>query len=457
MPRHGPGLRGFRMKKPSDSGRSATIPASSGPLCVRGRVLIAEASPEGREAVSRIFQSEGYSVIACNCGSDIIALAKQHQPDVVFLDVSLKRTDPGECVRVLERFEGTRSVVVVLMCPREIEVSRLARLEAIGALGVLVKPLTRDGLLQTFRQALAESNERKTRFESPTQRKAGVTRHVESNNSLLVRTMFCPFHETPVAVERYMLRTGKIQTDSSFFDLPVYKSAVKGADFIDYHLLGVAVCPRCLFASNNPQYFRDPENAKHDAIEHNAATRAAIPAATGARLELTGTLEPGFFTENRTLAGAIKSYELAIHCGHTLVSANRHALSLEFLRLGNYHLRLAHLHGLAGAGVAVKKAQFKAAYDWLAQGFTVLSGAELFKSVYQLVALAIASGEDKSAYQYIARLGEIERDPATTKQDRAALDRYLSRCRRAWEDRADHRLPWANGASDQTDALADAA
>jgi DNA-binding response OmpR family regulator len=444
------------MKKPSRSGHSVATPAPPGPLCVRGRVLVAEASPDRREAVGRVFASEGFSVITCICGSEVIPLAKQHLPDVVFLDIGLKRADAGECVRVLERFEGTRSVVVVLMCPREIESNRLARLEATGALLVMVKPLTRDGLLQAFHQALAESHERKTRYEAPAQRKVAATRHVESNNSLLVRELFCPFHETPVAVDRYMLRTGKIQTDSSFFDLPVYKSAVKGADYIDYHLLGVAVCPRCLFASNNPQYFTDPENAKHDPIDHNATTRAAIPAATGERLKLAGTLEPDFFTENRTLAGAIKSYELAVNCGKTLVNANRYALSLELLRLGNYHLRLAYLHGLAGAGIGVKSAQFKEARDWLSQAFTVLSGAELFKATYQLVALAIASGDDKAAYQYITRLNEIERDPATTKDDRAALDRYLSRCRRAWEDREEHRFPWANSAADNT-GMAEAA
>jgi hypothetical protein len=81
----------------------------------------------------------------------------------------------------------------------------------------------------------------------------------------------------------------------------------------------------------------------------------------------------------------------------------------------------------------------------------------LFKTTYQLVAIAISTGDDRAAYQYIGSLTEIERDPATPRDDRAALDRYLARCRRAWEDRGDHRFPWTDPSAKQPDALADAA
>jgi two-component system cell cycle response regulator DivK len=424
---------------------------------VRGRVLVAEASSDGREAVSRIFQAEGFSVITTTDGSEVIALAKEHRPDVVFLDVGLKRVNAGEVVRVLERFADTRSVVVVLTCPRDIDAHRLARLEATGALLVMVKPLTREGLLQAFRQALAESHERKAKFEPAAKRKPAATRHVSGNSSLLVRGLLCPFHETPVPVDHFVLRTGKIQTDTSFYDLPVYRSAVAGADYIDYHRLGVAVCPRCLFASNNPAYFADPAERKGASHEHTAAARAAVAAATGARIQMAGELPREFFTEERSLEGAIKSYELAIHAATTLLESNRHAMSVELLRLGNYHLRLAYLHEVACAGNDVRAAHFTAAYDWLREAFTVLAGAELFKTIYQLVALAISFGNDRAAYQYVSRLSELERDPTVAPEDRAALDRYLARCRRAWEDRGEHRFPWINAADGQSAAMASAA
>ena len=442
--------------KPTPSSRptESAAPAPGGPLCVRGRVLVADGSADARAALAKVFSAEGFSAVECGYGSDVVPLAKLHQPDVVFLDVDLRRADAGECVRILERFGGTRSVVVVLTCPRDIDATRLARLEATGALLVLVKPLTRDGVLQAFRQALAESHRRKQKFEAPARRRPATTRHVAGNNALLVRRLECPFHETPVAVDRFMLRTGKIQTDLSFFDLPVYKKPVGGADYVDYHLLGVAVCPRCLFASNNPACFADRADRKGRAPEHTAVTRAAIAGATGARLILAGELPDRFFTHERSLAGAILSYDLAIHSAKTLLASNRHGLPVENLRVGNYYLRLAYLHGLAGSGDDARREHFEAAFAALHFAFMVLDGPELHKSIYQLVALAIAFGDDRRAYQYLTRLVELEREPTKPREDRGSLDRYLARCRRAWEDRDDHRFPWAETAPASDDVAA---
>jgi hypothetical protein len=72
----------------------------------------------------------------------------------------------------LEQSAATRSSVVVLTCPREMPEARVTELEASGALLVLVKPLTRDGLLQAFGQALAESRERKAASRAPRRRRA---------------------------------------------------------------------------------------------------------------------------------------------------------------------------------------------------------------------------------------------------------------------------------------------
>src|SRR5688572_21413931 len=112
------------MVRASDA-RQPDAPRPGRPLCVRGRVLIAEESAAARAGLSRIFAAEGFSVVECGNGSDIIPLAKQHRPDVVFVDAAMRRVNAGECVRVLERFADTRSVVVVITCPREFETTRL--------------------------------------------------------------------------------------------------------------------------------------------------------------------------------------------------------------------------------------------------------------------------------------------------------------------------------------------
>jgi CheY-like chemotaxis protein len=414
------------------------------PLCVRGVVLVAESSAERRKALGKLLQAQGFGVIDCVSASDVIPMAKEHQPDVCFLDAGIKRLDAGECVRVLGRFEGTRSVAVIVTCPPEIGAATLGQLEASGASCVLVRPLTSDGLLKAFRQALEESHERKLKGRQAETPKAATTRHVDGNNSLLARRLECPFHETPVEVEHFVLRTGKILTDTDLFDLPVYKSPVGGADYVDYHLLGVAVCPRCLFATNNPEHFIDPANRKVKSSAHPAGTKRAIAQTAGARLQLAGALPADFFTHRRGVTSAMLSYELALASSKTLVERDRQSHAFELLRLGNYHLRLANLHKKANAGEATLRTHYAAATEWLREAFTVLDGAPLYKAIYQLVALGLASGDDRGAYQYLTRLSELEREPVDAVPDRPALDRYLARCRRAWEDRADHRFPWTD-------------
>jgi CheY-like chemotaxis protein len=413
---------------------------------VRGVVLVAETSTERRKALAKLLQGQGFGVIDCFVGPDVIPLAKEHQPDVCFLDVGMKRLDAGECARVLGRYEGTRSVTVVITCPPEISAARLGHLESSGASCVLVRPLTSDGLLKAFHQALEESHERKLRFRQAESRKLSTTRHVDGHNSLLARRLECPFHETPVPVEHFVLRTGKILTDTNFFDLPVYKSPIAGADYVDYHLLGVAACPRCLFATNNPEHFIDPANRKAKSSAHPAGTKRVIAQAAGARLQLAGELPPDFFTHRRGVASAILSYELGIVSSKTLIERDRQSHAFELLRLGNYYLRLAYLHGKTSAAEATVRADYDSAADWLREAFTILDGAPLYKSIYQLVALGIATGDDRGAYQYLSRLSELEREPLDSLPDRPALDRYLARCRRAWEDRGDHRFPWVQSA-----------
>jgi CheY-like chemotaxis protein len=415
----------------------------SGPLCVRGVVLVAESSVDRRGALAKLLQGQGFGVIDCFTASDVIPLVKEHRPDVCFLDAGMKRLDAAECVRLLGRSEGTRAVAVIATCAPEIPAAQLGQLEASGASCVLVRPLTSEGLLKAFRQALEESHERKLRFrQADASRKRLTMRHVDGINSLLARRLECPFHDAPVEVEHYVLRTGKILIDTSFFDLPVYKSPMGGADYVDYHLLGVAACPQCLFATNNPDHFMDPANRKARSPAHPAGTRRAIAQAAGERLRIVGDLPADFFTHRRSTTSAVLSYELAIASSKTLLERDRQAHSFELLRIGNYHLRLAYLHGKLKSGESSLRTHYAAAADWLREAFTLLDGAPLYKSIYQLVALGLATGDDRGACQYLTRLSELEREPVDATPDRPALDRYLARCRRAWEDRADHRFPW---------------
>jgi len=120
--------------------------------------LIAERPASGRSGLAKLLRASGVSVLACGVSSQLASLARQHRPDVVVIDLDVAGIDGEQSVAMLEAM-----TTVILVCPRDIATARLAALEASGALLVLVKPVTREGLLHAFQQALAESRGRGVR------------------------------------------------------------------------------------------------------------------------------------------------------------------------------------------------------------------------------------------------------------------------------------------------------
>ena len=383
-------------------------------------------------------QQAGFESIVVRDATTAISATKDHLPDCLWLDAGLRGLDAGKVVRILQRYAPTRCSVPIIIAPEAISPLRLNQLASLGTQAVVERPFDAHLLADAFRAALAGSSDLKSRYEAPALRSVSPTRRVESNSSLLARRVGCPFHDKPVPFERYILRTGKILTDISLVDLPVYKTPVAGTDFVNFHLLNVAVCPKCFFATNNPAYLIDPGADPH---EHTAATRKAIIDDAPDRAAMAANISADFFNEHRTTADAIAAYQLAIRCGETLFACNKSTLPFELLRLGNYHLRLAHLYELENPADERREAQLVRALDWLKEGFTVLDPPSLFKATYQVIAIAISLGDDKGAYPYLARLKVLRNESTIDPTHLTMLDRYIARATTAWENREYTRLP----------------
>src|SRR5690606_3391313 len=163
----------------------------------------------------------------------------------------------------------------------------------------LPRPLTFARLSEALGLAVQQSRQIRQDLGLASPEPQSTTRHVEGNSSLLIHQVTCPFHPQPTTLDRYVLRSGKIETEMSFFDVPIYKSATRGGDFIDYNVLGVTVCPQCLFASNDPAHFADPAERSIKPVEFNASTVAAIERRTAIRRSIAQGLTRYFYTERR--------------------------------------------------------------------------------------------------------------------------------------------------------------
>ncbi len=372
--------------------------------------------------------------------------AKQHVPDVVFLDIELPRIEVGKIVRILNRFPDTRAAVFILLAPGGTDKLKIRKLRSLECFDIFQRPLTCARITQGVEQAVRWSRELRQMYGMEDRNAKRHTQHVNTNNSLLVREVYCPFHKAPEPLDRFILRTGRIITEANLFDLPVYTTASKGADFINYHLLNVMVCPRCLFASNDPSHFIDPGQKEDKQPQFSPPTIKAIEGSLDQREAIAGDLAEGFFTEERDIEGALKSIRLGIASSLVLNEMNKTRMNVELLRVANYHLRLAHFAEELKQEQQAIDGHLKDALDWLEKAFGLLEGAQLYKCAYQLIAACVYFGDDNNAHRFLSRLVEIERDPTRMfEEGRGMLDRFLGRAKQLWSDRNEHRSPLIAG------------
>jgi len=120
------------------------------------RVVIAEDEALIRLDLKEMLEEEGYVVVAeASDGEQAVALAEQHRPDLVVLDVKMPRLDG---ISAAERIAAARlAPVVVLTAFSQRELVERAR-EA-GAMAYLVKPFTKADLMPALEMAMARFDE----------------------------------------------------------------------------------------------------------------------------------------------------------------------------------------------------------------------------------------------------------------------------------------------------------
>jgi len=105
----------------------------------KGRVLVVDDDPGALQALSGALGALGYEVWEAGDGSTALALAAEHQPDVILLDVVMPGIDGYEVCRRLKGNAETRLIPVVFLTGQGGREARLAGLDA-GAADFLNKP-----------------------------------------------------------------------------------------------------------------------------------------------------------------------------------------------------------------------------------------------------------------------------------------------------------------------------
>lgn len=115
------------------------------------RILYVEDDPDIQAIAVMVLETiNGFTLEACNSGSDALAKAVQFKPDLILLDVMMPGMDGPATLKGLREFPELATTPVVFMTakvqPQEVEAYRV-----LGAVGVIAKPFDPMTLAQELR------------------------------------------------------------------------------------------------------------------------------------------------------------------------------------------------------------------------------------------------------------------------------------------------------------------
>ncbi|MGI9474905.1 MAG: response regulator [Rubripirellula sp.] len=120
------------------------------------RMLVVDDALIMRQRIKEIAEEAGWAVVAeAKDGEEALQQYRDHQPDLVTLDIVMPKMDGVSALKLLmEEHPQARVVMVSAVNQRD----KLAECIQTGAIDFIVKPFEKAGLLSFFRKALdAES------------------------------------------------------------------------------------------------------------------------------------------------------------------------------------------------------------------------------------------------------------------------------------------------------------
>jgi two-component system cell cycle response regulator DivK len=117
------------------------------------RVLLVEDFENTRELYTLCLRSAGYDVIEAGTGGEAIALATEHRPDIILMDVGLPDMDGWEATTKLKADARTAAIPVVAVTAHALQDER-ERARKVGCDGFLTKPCLPPELLAEVERVL---------------------------------------------------------------------------------------------------------------------------------------------------------------------------------------------------------------------------------------------------------------------------------------------------------------
>jgi two-component system, cell cycle response regulator DivK len=122
-------------------------------------VLIIEDNEQNMYLTRFLLQSRGYHVLEARDGPAGIAMATEHRPDLILLDIQLPRMDGYSVAGALKQHPDTRSIPIVAVTSYAMA-GDCERVMAAGCEGYIEKPINPDTFLTDIERFLPQNSEK---------------------------------------------------------------------------------------------------------------------------------------------------------------------------------------------------------------------------------------------------------------------------------------------------------
>ena len=116
-------------------------------------IMIVDDSPTEVHVLRTALEKHGYETVAASDGQECLALAREMQPDLIFMDVVMPGVNGYQATRTLTRDPQTRAIPVVMVSGKNLETDRIWGMRQ-GAADYLTKPVTETVLLAKAKELL---------------------------------------------------------------------------------------------------------------------------------------------------------------------------------------------------------------------------------------------------------------------------------------------------------------
>ena len=103
-------------------------------------ILIVEDNDKNMKLARDVLQYHGFRIVESTRGEDGVAMAQQHTPDLILMDIALPGIDGVDATRLLKADEATADIPIVALTASVMQADRTRFGEA-GFAGMIAKPI----------------------------------------------------------------------------------------------------------------------------------------------------------------------------------------------------------------------------------------------------------------------------------------------------------------------------